>query len=184
MVGLTECRVHLVRPIGDANCIRRIHCTIQHANLIHNGSLQERIFLHQSHSLVKLVLPALVSISTSRQAIIGVEVPTNVCGAPARNVLAFGTSMMEEAVDVVQVHCNKWCGQILVALGNRSCGSLLPLTDLDGSTLGVGPAIRQRLLVINSVHWPVTTSSGMAVTPAITMSSRVWCRCALLTEKM
>lgn len=173
MVGLTECRVHLVRPVGHANCIRRIHCTIQHANLIHNGSLQERIFLHQSHGLVKLVLPALVSLSASRQAIVGVEVPTNVCGAPARNVLAFGACMRDETVNVVQVHGDKRCGQILVAFCNSCRCCLLPHAHHSCDTLGIVPAIRQRLAVVDSVHRPKADPRGMTVI-ATAMARRVW----------
>lgn len=86
MVWLTQCRVGLIRSVGNANRIRCVHGTVQHANLVHNGSLQVRILLHQRDTLVQLILKAVVARLSSRKTIIGIEVPADMRWASARNI--------------------------------------------------------------------------------------------------
>jgi hypothetical protein len=86
MVGLTQCRVVLIRSIWDTNRIRRIHGTIQHANLIDDGSHQMRVLLHDLHSFVQLVLESVIARLAAGEAVVSVEVPTNVRRATTRNI--------------------------------------------------------------------------------------------------
>jgi hypothetical protein len=174
MIRLTQSRILLVWPIGNANGVWRVHSAIQHSDLVNNSSLQERPLLHQSHRLVQLILEIIVATVATGHAIICIVVPTNVSRATARNVLTFGACMRNEAVNVVQVHCNKWRGQVFVALGNGNRCSFLPHADLSCNTLGVAPAIWQRLWVVDPGHWPEANPCGMTVCPAIAVSLLIW----------
>lgn len=184
MIRLIQSRILLVWPIGNANGIWRVHSAIQHSDLIDDGSLQERPLLHQSHRLVQLILEIIVATVATRHAIICIVVPTNVSRATARNVLTFGACVRNETVNVVQVHCNKWGGQVFVALGNGNRCSFLPHADLSCNTLGVAPAIWQRLRVIDPGHWPEANPCGMTVCPAIAVSLLIWFGSALITKQM
>lgn len=109
--------------------------------------------------------------------------PSNVSRATARYVLAFGTCMGDETVNVVQINRYQRRGQVLVALCNSCRCSLLPHAHLSCDTLRIVPAIWQRLPVVNSFHRPKANSSGMTVTPAIAMAQ--WVRfCRVLRKQM
>lgn len=184
MIRLVQSRILLVWSVGNADGIWRVHRAVQHSNFVNNGSLQERPLLHQSHSLVQLVLEVVISTVTFSKAIICIEVPTDVSGATARDVLTVSACVRDETIDVVQVHSDKWSGQILVTFGNNCCCSFLPHAELRCNTIGVVPAIWQRLGVVDSSYWPEANPCGMAVGPAVAMPLRVWFCTTLRSKQM
>lgn len=174
MIRLAQGWVHLMWAIGDANSVRSVHGAIQHTDLVDDGTLQMRVFLHQHHTFVQLVLEAIVSRFSAAKAIIGIEVPAKVRWATTRNIRAPGASTSEELVNIVEAHSHKRCGLVPVSFGSCNCGCLPPLADLHVSALWNVPASWQRLRMINSMNGPISTSCGMAVTPAIAVSRRIW----------
>lgn len=174
----------MVWSIGNADGVWCVHSAVQHSNFVNNRSFQERPLLHQSHSLVQLVLEVVVSTVTFSKAIICVEVPTNMSGATARDVLAFSTCVRDELVNIVEAHSHKWSGQIFEAFGNDGRCSFFPHADLSCNTLGVVPTIWQRLGVVHSTHRPVPNPCGVTVGPAVAMPLCIWFTRALRSKQV
>jgi hypothetical protein len=158
MIRLLQSWILLVRAIGDANRIRCIHSTIQHANFVDNGPLKVWKLLHYRDCRIELLLevsiPALLGL-----AVVGVKVPTNVGWASARDVRASIASCFHKTLRPIHVHRHERGCQVFIALADNCCCGLLPAAHDRTDALLVRPACRKWLVNRNTVHRPKTNAS-------------------------